>query len=340
VGLVAVLLLAFILAAVPAAAQKTDIVVLLRGDRLTCEIDRLERGRLVVKTDDLGTVYVEWDKVREVTAAASFEIDDQDGNRYLGALSPGAAEGEMTVTTIIGPIALPMRSVVGMQRIGAGFWQRIDGSIDLGASYTSSSDLLKIDASAAATYRQPRWEMTIAGESSITRQPDADETRRNEGSLQYLKTLRSARWVALAQGEVSQNVELGYDLRTAVAGGVGRYLLKRSRDGLVAGGALSVNREWPVDGEERSNTEAVGMITYDRATYDFPRTEIHAGTAVLPSLSDTGRVRADVDLSFSRELFRDLFLKISFYERYDNRPPTEGAAHHDYGTTLSFGWSF
>lgn len=334
------LLIGLIASAAPAAAQKTDIVVLLRGDRLTCEVQRLERGRLVATTDDLGTVYIEWDKVREVTATASFEIEDENGNRYLGTLGPGAAAGEMNVTTVIGNITVPMRSVVGIQRIGAGFWQRIDGAVDLGASYTSSSELLKIDASVKATYLRPQWEVTVAGQSSITRQPDAQETRRNEGSIQYLKSLRSPRWLALGQGEVSQNPELGYDLRTGVAGGIGRYLLRRSRDRVLAGGGLAVNREWPVDGDQRTNTELLGAISYDRATYDFPKTDINISLAVLPSLSDTGRVRADFDAGFSRELFKDLFLKIGFYERFDNRPPSEGAVHHDYGSTLSFGWSF
>jgi hypothetical protein len=333
-------LAALLITSAPAAAQKTDIVLLLNGDRLTCEIKQLDRGRLVVTTDDMGTVNIEWDKVREVTAAAMFEIDDESGSRYLGSLAPGAAAGEMIVKTRVGDLTLPMPSVARLQRIGSGFWQRVDGSLDIGASYTSSSDLLKIDMSADASYRQPLWELQLAAQSSITRQPGASETRRNEGSAQYSRALRWRHWLSLVQGQVSQNVELGYDLRTSATGGVGRFLLQRSRDRLVAGGGLSVNREWPVDGELRSNVEALGALSYDYVTYDSPKTDISASVSVLPSLSDTGRVRANVDASFSRELIKDLYLKISFYERYDNRPPTEGAAHHDYGSTLSFGWSF
>ena len=339
VRLVVAALVAALFAATPAAAQKTDIVVLQRGDRLTVEIDNLDRGRLVVKTDDLGIVYIEWDKVREVTSKAVFEIDDEASNRYLGSLGPGA-EGQLTVHTSIGDIVLPLLSVVRIQRIGASFWQRLDGSVDIGASYASSSDLLKIDASASATYRRPRWESTLSGQSSITRQPDAAETRRNEGTFEYQRDLRWAHWLAFGQAQVSQNVELGYDLRTAGTGGAGRFLLRRSRDRLLAGGGLSVNREWPVDGDKRTNVEALGSIGYDFVTYDSPRTDVGASLTVLPSLSDAGRVRANIDVSLSRELVKDLFLKISFYERYDRRPPTEGAENHDYGTTLSFGWTF
>ena len=51
------------LLALPAWAQKTDIVTLVNGDTLTCEIKLLDRGRLQVSTDHLGTVNIEWDKV-------------------------------------------------------------------------------------------------------------------------------------------------------------------------------------------------------------------------------------------------------------------------------------
>ena len=37
------------------AAAKTDVVELVNGDRITCEIKKLDRGKLSVKTDGLGT---------------------------------------------------------------------------------------------------------------------------------------------------------------------------------------------------------------------------------------------------------------------------------------------
>lgn len=45
------------------AHPKTDVVVLANGDRITCEIKTLARGRLTVKTDAFGTVSIKWDHV-------------------------------------------------------------------------------------------------------------------------------------------------------------------------------------------------------------------------------------------------------------------------------------
>ena len=65
-------------------AQKTDVVTLVNGDTLTCEIKLLDRGRLQVSTDHLGTVYIEWDKIVSVTATRLFRVETASGLRLLG----------------------------------------------------------------------------------------------------------------------------------------------------------------------------------------------------------------------------------------------------------------
>lgn len=39
-------------------AQKTDTVTLYNGDRITCEIKSLSKGKLYVKTSDMSKVYI------------------------------------------------------------------------------------------------------------------------------------------------------------------------------------------------------------------------------------------------------------------------------------------
>ena len=75
IRLFALVVLALVACVSPARAAKTDVVVMRNGDTLTGEVDVLERGRLRFKTDDMGTLDIEWDKVRHVTAGATFEIE-------------------------------------------------------------------------------------------------------------------------------------------------------------------------------------------------------------------------------------------------------------------------
>src|SRR5690348_3335549 len=85
--IVITLALAFSRGVVVRGQGKTDVVTLANGDRITGEITKLERGRLEYKTDDIGTLYLEWDKlVSLVTATRLVEVELADGRTFLGTL--------------------------------------------------------------------------------------------------------------------------------------------------------------------------------------------------------------------------------------------------------------
>jgi hypothetical protein len=323
----------------PAFAVKTDVVVLRNGDTVTGEITELDRGRLTFKTDDVGTLAIEWDNVRSVTASATFEVVDLDGGQYFGALSPGPREGELIVASAGGSQTLDLSRVVTIQRLGATLWQRLDGSIDAGVSYTSSSELLKLDLAARVVLTRPAHELSIDGNSTMTRQPEVEETRRNSLTINYGRRFASL-WVAFAQAEVEQNRELGFDVRASVTGGGGRYLVRDRRQDLLAALGLRVNRERPLEGETTTNTEAALALTFDRFSYDFPKVDVYASVAGFASLADWGRFRFEADARLKRELVKDFSVSLQVYESYDSRPPTEGAERNDYGVTFGLGWTF
>ena len=83
-------LLLAVLAAAPAqAAPKVDVVILQNGTRLVGEIRSMTRGKLELKTDDMGTLQIEWDNVVEVTAPEYFEVEDMEARSTSGLYSPG-----------------------------------------------------------------------------------------------------------------------------------------------------------------------------------------------------------------------------------------------------------
>jgi Protein of unknown function, DUF481 len=326
-------------AARPALAAKTDVVVLRNGDTLTGELTELDRGRLTFKTDDLGTVAIEWDKVKSVTASATFELADLDGSQYYGSLRPGPKDGELSVVSLRGVLTLELWRVVSIQRLGATLWKRLDGSIDAGVSYTSSSELLKIDLSARVVLTRPAHEFSIDGSSTMTRQPEVEDTRRNSLTVSYERR-RPNRWVGFAQGALEQNRELGFDLRASVTAGGGRYFVQDRRQDLLGALGLRVNREKPLEGETVTNTEAAAFLVFDRFSHDFPKVDVYATLAGFASLSDWGRVRLEADVRWKRELLSDFGISLRVYESYDSRPATAGAERNDYGVTFGLGWTF
>ena len=120
-------------------AQKTDVVILRNGDRLTGEIKKLERGKLRYKTDDMSDVYIEWDKVQSLTTNNTLEVELRTGEKYYGVLQQAAEAGTMEVVTPADTTVLDLASVVRMALLEATFWDRLKGYLDVGFSFTKAN---------------------------------------------------------------------------------------------------------------------------------------------------------------------------------------------------------
>ena len=327
------------LASPAAAAKKTDILVMGNGDRITGEIDRLERGRLYYKTDDMGTLQIEWDKIAALTATAMFEVEDLDGHPYLGALVAAPRRAALGVQGRDSTDVLDLLSVARIARIGATFWKRLDGSIDLGTSYASSSQLFQFNFDAETRYERPGYNISFDLSTAFTRQEDVEDTRRASTSLAFLRR-RPNRLFYFAQTLLEKNPQLGYELRGSLAGGAGRYLTQSRRDEMISAVGLSVNREQPLEGDVTTNPEALLTLQYSRFSYDFPKVDIQIVLTAFEGLKDFGRTRVEFDASIKREMLKDFNVTLKGYESYDSKPPTEGSLKNDFGMSFALGWTY
>jgi hypothetical protein len=328
-----------LLAPCAALAQKTDVVTLVNGDTLTCEIKLLDRGRLQVSTDHLGTVYIEWDKVASVTATRLFRVETASGLRLLGRLATSSPRRLDVVQEAEPPIQLDGVDVVYIAPIGRSFWSQIDGGLNVGLSYTQSSGVAQASFGANALYRRPSLQLTATASSYLTAETDGDDTSRHSlelGGSRYYG--RRSLW--LLQGGFMRNQELGYDLRATVSAGVGSFLARSNHNVVAVGGGLSTSREVPVDGDSRQQLDALLALRQSYFRYDTPKTDISTSLYAYPGLSDWGRVRLELDSRINRELVKDFTVGFSIYDSYDSRPPTEGARKNDVGLSLTIGWTF
>jgi putative salt-induced outer membrane protein YdiY len=322
----------------PAWAQKTDVITLVNGDRLTCEIKLLDKGRLQVSTDDLGTVYIEWDKVASVTAARIFRVETSGGLRLLGRLATGEPQ-HLDVVQETGPVSVNLIDVVYIFPVGRSFWRQWDGALDLGFSYTQSSGIAQLNFDASATYRRPSLQLTGSASSYLTLDDDGDDTSRQAIDLAAVRAFgRVSLW--LLQGGFMRNQDLGYDLRGTVSAGIGHFLVRTNRSNFTVGGGLSTSREIPTEGNSTQELEALFAVRQSYFTYDRPKTDIAFAADIYPSLSSWGRVRIEFDGRVKREIVKDFTIGFSMYDSYDSRPPTEGARTNDVGLSLTIGWTF
>jgi hypothetical protein len=93
------------------------------------------------------------------------------------------------------------------------------------------------------------------------------------------------------------------------------------------------------DGTQNDNVEGQLTRSFRLFRYDSPKRDVTADLTLLPSLTDSGRVRGEASIDARCEIVSDLFFQISLYDSYDNRPP-EGRESNDWSVATSPGYSF
>ena len=322
-----------------ASAQKTDVVTLLNGDRLTGEVKGLDRGRLEFSTDDAGTLYLEWDKLVSVVSKRQVEVVTNDGRRFLGSLGP-AASRSVAVVGEADTVTLPMAEVTIVRHIGRGFWSTIDGSIDAGFSYTRSSGVAQLNVNSDVIYRKFASQFRLTSSLNLT-QTDDEEGRDDRGTVEgsYLR-YPWREWFIVTAARFETNESLGLELRSQIGVAAGPRLINSNRAQLTLGGGLVFNDERGVDVERVLNVEALLLFRTSYFTYDRPKTNLDLSLQYYPSLSNRGRHRLQLDAGVKREFFKDLFIALTVYNTYDNRPPNPTADTNDVGVVASIGWTF
>ena len=318
---------------------RTDVVMLANGDRITGEVVSLERGRLVFKTNDAGTLYLEWDKLISVVATRIVEVVTSDGRRFLGSLGP-TDRRFISVLSAAGVSALAMADVTIIRQIGRNFWQNLDGSVDAGFNYTRSSGVAQLNFNSDTVYQQRASRARLAASVTITQNND-DPGRDDRGSVEasYLR-YPWREWFIASAARFESNESLGLKLRSQIGAATGPRLVNSNRAQLTLGAGLVFNDERGVDVEATQNVEGLLVFATSFYTYDRPKTNLDVNVQYYPSLSNIGRQRLQLDAGVKREFFKDLFVGLSLYNTYDNRPPNPTANTNDIGVVLSIGWSY
>jgi len=335
-------LLLLLAVAVPAAAEKTDILLLKNGDRVTGEIDDLEGGLLIYKTDNMGTLNVEWEDIDQLTSKNFFRVELKSGDLRYGSLVEPPAGGSLQVAEAAGNVLVPLGEVAFIKPIYQKFWKRFDASIDAGFSYTQANNATQLSASGQATYQVERARGVLNFSSLLNDQDEVDATARHDFSIGYYRSLpnrKRTNWFLAAQ--VQSNEELGLQLRVLGAGGFGKHLRQSFRSDFLVATGIAVSEEYASSSTDKdTSTEILLHAEYLYSTYDFPKTAISMLVNGYPSLSDWWRFRLEASVSARRELISDFFVKVSPFESYDSDPPLEGASKNDWGITTSLGWSY
>lgn len=325
------------------SAQKTDVVTLKRGDAITGEVKELTRGKLTYKTDDMGTIEIEWPKIAHVVSRHFFEIDTRWGRQYYGKLDRTETSGELLVI-LQDTASLRMENVVYIVPIRGSFWSRLDGYVDLGFDFVKANNLRTLNGAGQVRYRGTRWDGQLKGSSYLQGQDSVSTTSRQSLEFQAARLL-SGRFNVTAAMAAESNSQLALDLRTTIGAGATFDAFTTNLHSLYFRALLSYARETyateATDGSEGRNTGQVDFgANYDLFRFVFPKTDIKSTLDVIPILSESGRVRIDFDTRISYEVFKDFTLSLRFWDNFDSRNPSSGVKENDYGLSFGLGYKF
>ena len=338
-----IILITCLLLAVPFLihAEKTDIVVLTNGDHMTGEVKKMDFGMLSFKTDHMGTISIEWDKVNSLKALNQyFRLERSDGFVLYGSIDTDSIMQKILVILDTVTIPLDFMEIVRITPIKTTFLDRLDGSVDLGYSYTKASTVSQLTFSGKGTYRALWNSIELSWGTVQTDQQDKPTSLRRDISL-TAKRIFSNKWFFNALAGLQQNSELGLDLRLSGGAGGGKHLIQSNRAVLLSGAGLSLNREWTNDyTSSLYNLEGILGGQYYYFIYDHPQVSLDNYLNLYPGISDWGRWRIELNIQLKWEIIKDLYWSLSFYDSYDNRPASGGGAKNDFGVVLSLGYKF
>lgn len=322
------------------AAPKTDVVELTNGDRLTGEIKKLNQGLLTLSTDALDTVYIKWENVRALRTKQFLQVESRSGQRHFGS-APEERPAHIEVIDVEKGKQewLPLAEVIRIDPIERGqLLNRLSGNFSMGYDFTKASDVGTFTFDGQLSSRTQAREWQLDGSGNLTSQTGPNATT-YDVSASYSHFL-ARRMYYIGRLRFESNSEFGLDLRTSVGGGLGHFLKQDPHQEWAAVVGLAVNDERYAGEPRKNSVDAFIGTTYSYYRFYPLNADIDFALALLPSLTESGRLRSDADLDVRWEIVNNFYFEISLYGKYDSQPGVEANSEYDYGTTTSIGYSF
>jgi len=325
------------------SAQKNDTVYMLNGDRISGEFKKYENGLLKLSTNGLGTIYIEWDKIKTFYSGKYFEVVKTTGFSYFGSVMNSKTPGCIDVVISNDTLTEQITSIVEITKINLRFWKKFSGSVDLGISYYKSTKTLQYYFDGVLNYRARKDLFTLAVDYFYSEQRLTDSTaisRKTDVGLSYTHFFQGRFWLGIG-AKVQQNTELQLASRFLASAGAGVDVVRTNPIRLFFMAGALVNREKPEDSVSASNNfEGLLAGKFTWLQYRHPKISISTDFSFYPSFTVAGRYRLEYNLSAKYEIFKDFFLGLTFYDDYDSKPSGGGPALNDWSTVLTIGYTF
>jgi hypothetical protein len=324
----------------PPEREKTDVVVLANGDRLTGRILYVQYGILQLSSKHSGSVAIEWPSVRSIISRYAFRVERFGGKSFAGTITT-SPDGSMLVISAGKPdeMQIPMAEVSRMLPYDDDIWHRIVGSASLGYNYTKSADVTQASAAIDARYNSEHVDGGLNGHIIVNHDSGGSNNQAQLISSVFFLGEQRNFWGFL--GEYEGNESLGINARVLGGPLVGRHVYQSSAAGVTAIAGVVYDQEWVTD-HGGAQGSAEGLLAAEWRIYKFvyPKVSLDFSAYAFPSISDSPRFRASANVALTLKITDRFALTLSEYGNYDSRPPGQVSENLDYGVNAALTYNF
>jgi hypothetical protein len=244
---------------------------------------------------------------------------------------------------VVKSVALEQQKIVTLNQTSNRFWQRFNGAINSGVTYSKGNQTSQYTFGTEVQYPRERWGAGASFDSTLAASTGVTASTRNDAALYARHLMRWNNWFYTGLGDFLQSSEQSIDLQSNVGGGIGRFLknTNRSMIALVGGVAWQNTRYSHSAGTQESQTQntAAALVAGEMEFFKFDKTNLTVSLSASPALSQPGRVYINTKATYYVKFFGNFTWNTSFYGNWDNEPPLHFAGSN-YGASSGLGWTF
>jgi len=317
-----------------------DVVLLTNGDRVSGEIEKLDKEKLSLKTEFAGTIQIDWKKVAQLESDKEYDVEASSGQKIRGKLAFATTGLMVNAGDARVPLSLVSVKAVTPAVESEGLLGSLHGNVNVGYSFAGgNNNVSNSTVSANARYHTETYQIGADVQSLFNRQTNQTPTSRQFGSLRYDRYL-SPQSFWFTGGSLEHDESKKLELRTNLGGGLGWKVLSQDKhEANLLGGLTYVNEQYQDPTTVPTGSSSEALMGLDMRNAILGGIEATNKISLSPNLVQLGRYRMAMESGVRMPLLSRYVWSFQVFDRFDSRPPVE-AKRNDYGAISSFGVTF
>jgi Protein of unknown function, DUF481 len=324
-----------------AFCQSKDTIILYHGEVIIGEVQGADLGSISIDDIDLKMISIKFFRIKTLIINEKFKIETIDKKIYYGTLKTNDKPGWVEIHPDTGNnIPIRITHIYQLISVDTDFFNRLNGSVSAGFSFTKSSDIGQFNLSANVQFASQVFNYQVSL-SSIASIDSSKLSRDNENAILLVSYDLTPVWFLSTAAQYQRNLELSISRRLLGLLGVGNKLVIKKNLRLLATTGISFSQEKSTEGVQ-SGLQLDIPVAFQFNFYQFhhPDIQISSTQTVYFGISQQGRIRYDGTTNFSWQLIRYFYLTISPYNNFDSNPPAGNGSHFDYGIVMGLSYKF